>query len=147
MKKKVIQDYDLKKGKLLAETETATVIRLSNGSVLKLFRPDILEHSTFVNLEQKILDAVPLKHSPEILVPTSAVYSKEGNFNGYIMPLANGVSYNDLEDSFSIEQHENLTMHAQIHSKLEKVLKRNKDIVFPDFCTCDNIFVDSKGNV
>lgn len=147
MKKKVLHDYDLRKGKLMAETETATVIRLNNGSVLKLFRPDILQHSTIVNMEQKILDAVPIKHSPEILVPTAAVYSEQGNFAGYIMPSASGQSYNDLDDSLSIPQRENLTKYAHTHAKLEKVLKRNKDIVFPDFCTCDNIFIDNNGNV
>lgn len=147
MKKKVLHDYDIRKASLLATTETAAILKLNNGSILKIFHPEFIRNSKLVNLEQKVLDAVPIKHSPEILVPTSAVYSETGQFCGYTMPEAVGIDYNTYDDKLTIAQRQDLRKYAQIHSKLEKVLRRNKDIVFPDFCTCDNIFVDNKGNV
>ena len=40
-------------------------------------------------------------------------------------------------------------MYADEHMKLESIVKRGNDagIVFPDLCTCDNIFIDSSGNM
>ena len=36
-----------------------------------------------------------------------------------------------------------LFMYADIHTKLENIVRSTDDIVYPDICTCDNIYVDS----
>lgn len=149
MKKKILREYDFKKSVKLSTTENATVFKLNNGSVLKIYNPDIIElHKNIgVDIESKILDAKPLKKIPEILVPTSAVYTENGKFCGYTMLQARGIDYNKYDDNLTIDQRRNLKKYADVHHKLESVLKRDINIVFPDFCTCDNIFIDNKGNI
>lgn len=149
MKKKVMRDYMLRKGALLTETELASIYRLKDGSILKFFHSGILEEikGYGIDIESKVLAAVPLKESPEILVPTAATYNKKGQFSGYIMPEAAGISYKKYDDNLTIEQREDLIRYARVHSNLEKILKKNSDIVFPDVCTVDNIYVDKDGNI
>ena len=149
MKKIILKESDFQHYKIIAEQEFSTVFQLKDGSILKLYEPSMLNLQKCLGFdtEEKILDAVPLKESPEILVPTSAVYTKTGDFCGYTMPCAKGISFNNYYDGLTPEEQQNLEKYAQIHYKLESVLRRNQDIVFPDFCTCDNIFIDDKGNV
>lgn len=149
MKKKILQEHDLKKATPITTTETATLFKLNNGNIMKIYHPGIVEVQKLIDIdvEAKILSAQPLKNSPEILVPTSAVYTKNGVFCGYTMPCANGIDYNAFEDRMTIDDREDLRRYSEIHYKLESVLRRNPNIVFPDFCTCDNIFIDSKDNI
>jgi len=149
MKKKILYKHDFSRGKLLSKGEDATVIKLNNGNILKIFHPETISISKEcgVDIEAKILDAVPIKHSPEILVPSVAAYYENGAFLGYIMPPAQGINFNLYDQNLTLDQRKNLKRYADIHYKLESVLRRNEDIVFPDFCTCDNIFVDKKSNI
>ena len=149
MKKKILQEHDLRGSKVLAQTETARIIQLNNGSILKFYHQGVVEIQKLINIdvEAKILAAEPIKHSPEILIPTSAVYLPNGKFCGYIMPRANGIDFNSYDDRLTVEQREDLSKYAEMHYKLESILRRNPNIVFPDFCTCDNIFVDSQNNI
>lgn len=149
MKKKILQTQDFNKSKKLATTDIATVFQLNNGNILKIYHPGIVEIQKMAgfDVEAKILSAEPLKNSPEILVPTSAIYTPNNVFCGYIMPYAKGIDFNTYDDRLTIEQRMDLHKYAKIHYKLESVLRRNQNIVFPDFCTCDNIFIDSKENI
>lgn len=148
MKINDIESMNLNKMKQLSVSDNACTYKLNNGSILKIFNPSIIQLAKFVDIdfERKILDAKPIKSSPEILVPTSAVYCKN-NFVGYTMPRARGVDYNKVEDNLTFDQRVDLERYARIHSKLESVIKKNPDIVFPDFCTCDNIFIDKNENI
>ena len=149
MKKRVLQDYELKNAVKIADGSYTLIIRLKNGDILKIFEPSILEASKIIgsDVEKKVLAAKPLKKSPEILIPKAAYYDKNGNFIGYTIPEAKGINYNDYQDSFTITERLDLKKYAKDHSKIESVVRRNSDIVFPDLCTCDNIFIDSKGNI
>jgi len=149
MKKKILQEYDLRGSLILASTQIATIYLLKNGSIFKEYNPGIIDiHKNMgIDIETKILSAERIKQSPEILVPTTAVYTTNGQFCGYIMPRANGIDFNTYDARLTLEQRRNLNKYAEIHYKLESVLRRNPNIVFPDFCTCDNIFIDSKNNV
>lgn len=149
MKKRIIYINTFKSGKLLSKGEDATVIELNDRSVLKVFHPETIDicKKCGVDVESKILNAVPIKNSPEILVPTSAAYYEDGAFLGYTMSRASGISFNMYDKNLTIEQRRDLKKYASVHHKLESVLRRNKDIVFPDFCTCDNIFIDKRGNI
>jgi len=149
MIKKRIENYNIKGGQLISESEIAKVIRLRDGSILKIFNPMMLciMKLNGLNMEQKILDAQPIKNSPEILVPTATIYNKQGEFLGYSTNEARGVNYNTYDDNLTISQREDLHLYARDHSKLENVLRKNSSIVFPDFCTCDNMFFDKNGNV
>lgn len=148
MRKREIHDYDLRNAKLIFKGESCKVLRLNNGSVLKIFDPMVIELSKTVgaDIEAKILDAVPIKQSPEILVPTAAAY-RDDNFIGYTMPMARGIDYNSYYNDLTFFNHHDLHKFALVHSRLEGVLRRNPNMVFPDFCTFDNIFIDDKENV
>lgn len=149
MNKTTINSLNLKGAKTLANTGISRVILLSNGFVLKLFDPMILNLFKLSgdDIEAKILDAKPIAGSPEILTPTSAVYSENGLFVGYIMPRAKGINYNERDDKLTIKQREDLATYARIHSKLEQILIKNPNIVFPDICTCENIFISDKEQI
>lgn len=144
MEKKYLREYNLNNATPIALTQSAAILKLNNGNILKVFHPQFLGMMklTHIDIEAKILDAKPIKHSPEILVPTSALYDEKMGFIGYSMPEANGIDYNEHDDKLTIGDRKNLKKYAIEHAKLEAILKRNKNIVFPDFCTCDNIFTD-----
>jgi hypothetical protein len=149
MKKRVIFEQEVKRATLISNGEDALVIRLNNGSVLKIFKNHTLEifKDCNIDIESKILAATPIKNSPEILIPTSAAYDESGNFIGYTMLSAKGISYTLYNDSLTGDQRRDLKRYAKVHHKIESVLRRNKDMVFPDLCTCNNIFIDNKQNI
>ena len=151
MKKIFLQELDSKGAIQIAITDTATIYQLKNGSILKLYNPGVVEIQKLpgidIDVERKILSARPVQNSPEILIPEAAVYDKNGKFCGYIMPKANGIDFNKYDDQLTFRDRENLTKYAEMHYQLEMVLRKNNDIFFPDFCTCDNIFVDSQNNI
>lgn len=148
MNKRVINDSTLKKSTLLSDKGHSKVYRLRDGSILKVFDIDFLRifDSIGLNFEQKILDAKKIPNAKEILIPTAAAY-KDGSFLGYVMPSANGVDYNTFDDSLSLGDRVDLFGYAKRHHNIENVLVRAENVVFPDLCTCDNIFIDKDGRV
>ena len=130
---------------VLGDNDFNSVFLLSDGSVLKLFKHDILIQS--LRLEQKILTSKPIFNVPEIVVPNRAVYLSD-KFVGYTMDRVDGIDYNTRDNRYSLSDRADLNMYATIYSKLEDVVKRaNKEgMIFPDLCTCDNIFIDKNGN-
>lgn len=149
MKKLVMTEKELQGWSLMANTDLGAVVKLRDGSVFKMFRPQMLELLKIAgsDVEEKILDAKPIADSPEIIVPTAAVYDARGTFYGYTMPCARGINYNERDSKLTISERENLDKYAIIHSRVESVLRRNPNIVFPDLCTCDNIFVDGQDRI
>lgn len=149
MRKKIFTEKDFIGMTPIVKTESGIVIKLKDGSIIKIFDPNVINMLKFIkiDIEKKILDAKPIPHSLEIITPTSIVYDKNGNFTGYTMPHAKGTNYNDIDDRRTIEEREDLQGYGIIHSRIENILKRNTNIVFPDICTCDNIFIDQNGNI
>lgn len=150
MKKIFIDASDLEGSKLIYDELFTRIIKLRDGSILKEFSTDIINHSNEIgaNAEGKVLSSEHIKGSPEILFPTAAVYSKyDGGFIGYTTDEVIGEDYNAYNYKFSIEQRSNLHNYAINHEKLESVLRKNPDIIFPDFCTCSNIIFSSDGKV
>ena len=149
MQKTNINNIDFKGAKQLANTGICRVILLKNGFVLKLFERTIINLFKLSgdDIEAKILNAKPIPGSPEILTPTSAVYSENGFFVGYIMPRAKGMNYNERDEKLTIKQREDLNKYAKIHSRIEQILIKNPNIVFPDICTCENIFISEKEKI
>lgn len=149
MEKRVIYNWEIGNSTFMAQSQMAKVVALRDGSILKIFDPGMLYFMKEVGIdtERKILDAKPIKKSPEILVPTAATYFPDGRFMGYTINRANGIDYNTYDDRLTLRQRADLRMYARNHDKIESVLRKNPDIIFPDFCTCDNIFFDENGNV
>jgi len=109
MKKRVLYTHEYKNAKLVARTKYSLILKLGNGSILKVFDPNMIEilKKAGYDIETKILSASPLKNSPEIIVPTSAVYNENGQFYAYTMACADGISYRQYEDSekiYSVEK-------------------------------------------
>lgn len=128
----------------------ANVYELENGSILKVFSPLVLNlyKSCDIQLERKIIESKPIINVPEIIVPEEAVYENQ-EFLGYTSKKAEGIDYNTYDDFLTLKDRCNLKQYADEYAKLESIVKRgNKEnIVFPDLCSCDNIFIDDKGNM
>ena len=120
MDKKVINTSDLKGAKVIANKEYTVIFRLNDGSILKVFNPNFLfeQKDAGIDIEAKILDADPLKYSPEIIVPNYAAYDSCGRFLGYNCDSASGVDFKTYYDNLSFEQHCDLTLFADIHSRM-----------------------------
>lgn len=129
--------------KLLNRGEVSNVYLMSDGRVLKLFNEDILFSLNMygINMCDKIKDAETRIFSPVIVKPESMVYNK-GNFIGYIMPFVKGISYSEWDEGLSLEDRINLKLYADVFSRIEKVVRAEELIVFPDICTCSNIILD-----
>lgn len=147
MEKKNYEELDITD--LICKTDKAYIFQLRNGDILKIFHSFILElyKQSNLKLEEKIISAKPIKTVPEIIVPNMAIYSND-EFVGYALKKADGMNYNDYDDTLPQKEFSNLKRYAEEYQKLESIIKRgNKEnIVFPDFCTCDNIFIDKNGN-
>lgn len=152
MKIKTMQNADFKNSEVIAKTDNAIIYKLNNGLIFKRFWPEVIrKHKEYKNIgmdiEDKILNAKPLKNSPEILTPLYAGYNQNGEFMGYSMPYAEGISYDRWRKKLSLSEQQDLNGYGNIYSKLEDVVRRNEDIVFPDFCTCDNIYVNTSRDI
>jgi len=143
-----IEFKDLKLGSNISFNNKARIIDLKNGEVVKIFNMAIFGKLKLCgyDLEGKILDAKKLESVPEIIVPNKAVY-ENGSFVGYTMNKAKGENFNDVDEKYTLYERSDLRRYVTEFSQLEDIIKRgNKEgIVFPDFATCDNIYLTNKG--
>lgn len=147
--KKIILASDLASNlKPLTMSGNATLFKMKNGNILKIFNPFYMTMAKMcgINLEKKIEAAESVKLSDKIKKPTSVFYDVNNSFIGYASNPASGISYNDKENILTLKQREDLYRYADIFTKLEKIVKES-DAVFPDLCTCDNIFIDENDNI
>lgn len=146
MEKIQFSDLNISRKNLLSNSQTSKVYRLENGDVLKLFSPLVfyIHNCGKINLESKIMSAKTLLTVPEIILPKQGVYANE-EFIGYTMPMVPGVDLNTYDVKLTLRQRADLKMYAAIFNQLESILKRahKEKIIFPDFCTCDNIFINN----
>ena len=142
-----IQFKEINKGlRLLHIGEYSRIYQLPNGNFFKAFNITYLnmfKQSGF-DMERKILETPDLVTNSSIIKPISAVYNG-GLFVGFIMPRALGINYNEWDSNLSLRQRSNLLMYANQYKRLEDIIKNTPNIVYPDICTCDNIYVNSSG--
>lgn len=141
----------LKRLKLVSRSEKSCVYSDGKGNIIKIFNPLIMKilKSVGEDKEKKILLAKPLDNAKEILIPNAALYDQDEHFLGYRMSEAKGIDYNKFDVKRSYEDIRNLYKFSEQHLKLEDVVKRaHKDnIVMPDLCTFDNLYIDEDGNL
>lgn len=130
--------------KLVTRGTGSTIIEISNGEILKVFDLPFLKFisANGINLERKVLDSERVVLHQDILKPTSIVYYNS-TFVGYIMEKACGISLNDYDSRLSMNERKDLFNYAEIYKKIEDIVKFSDNVVFPDLCTIDNIFIDS----
>lgn len=140
-----MQDKSIRGAKLVQRSMTGEVYRLTDGNFLKLFEPTLRkvlnkDHS----LERKIMSARPIVGVPEIIVPKKGVYNMQNQFVGYVVPPAEGVNLNSYQISLTPEQRSSLHEYGKLFYNISDAVERGnkRNIVFPDLCTCDNIFVN-----
>ena len=133
---------------LIDNTGKSLVFRTKTGEIIKLFTDDLLKlfEAAGFDIEDKILSADRIINKSGLLLPNAACYFL-GRFCGYKMPPARGVSYNKYDEGFSHERREDLLAYAKDYQKIEKIVKDHGNMVFPDLCSRDNIFVDSNGRI
>ncbi len=142
---------DLKIVGQLSNSKTSQVLKLDNGSILKIYKPLrlMVYNMMGTSLENKIMHAEPFDKVPEIIVPRAGVYDQNNCFIGSIMESAKGIDYGTYDRNLSRIERCNLKKYADMHMKLESIVKRSNEmgIVFPDLCTIDNIYIDVCGNM
>lgn len=128
----------------ITETDIAIIFMTKEGEIVKLFRPEILGFFSMVGLdyEGKVLNRENYSISHEIVKPNTAYYDKSGRFCGFKTRQAKGLDYNTIDTNLSLPERMDLERYNNLYRRLERIVKKNKDIVFPDLCTCDNIFID-----
>ena len=141
---------DLKKTKMILKNPKATISRLSNGEILKEFGNlvNMIYKSENIDIEKRILNSKSIKDVPEIIIPNKAVYNDE-KFVGYTMKEAKGINYNEYDSQLTYLDRHDLQRYGEEYLKLENIIKRGnkQNCVFPDLCSCDNIFIDPYKNI
>lgn len=122
------------------------VYSLSNGKLLKLYEDSYLECERMfgINTEEKILDSQKREMPIEIIRPEAAIYDGK-RFKGEFITPASGVSFTNWVKQLDYKECRNLEMYANIFNRLESIVKSTPDIVYPDICNYDNIFVSDNG--
>lgn len=148
MEKRILTKNLMNNLKEITSSSSATLYRMKNGDILKVFNSFymFMAATSGINLEKKITDSERIKLSDKIKKPKMSFYTSNGIFIGYSSNMAKGISYNDKEEILTLEERTDLYRYADIFTKLENIIKES-DAVFPDLCTCDNIFIDEKNNI
>lgn len=125
--------------------QTSDLYRLTDGSLLKVFKDDFLDLavSRGVSLEKKILDSEFLKSSYRINLPTGSYYDKDGKFKAYSINEVCGANLHSYMMGLTSCEKLDLNNQALIYSSLESVVRNNPTIVFPDLCTRENFIINN----
>lgn len=148
MQKEDIKDLKIKK--VISQGEYSTVYELEDGRVFKKLSSIMLLMMKSIpsfDIEGRINSASPIPNVEEILIPLSSVYEYQ-IFVGYTIPKAKGKELSNCNRFRNKRQFTNLEKYTKDYLKLEDIVKRanKQDIVFPDFLTLENIFVDIWGH-
>lgn len=138
--------------KVLKKDCLSKVILLKDSRVLKVFQCDWLLKSItkYSNIETRIKKLSNLKTEKDVIKPISFVYYKYGYKNffiGYIMNQAKGISLDKYINNLSLNEQLNLENYNDIYFKLASIIRKYDDIVFPDLCSENNIFIDSSNKL
>lgn len=150
MKKQTLSTEYLQSLKPLAQSELGQIFLTKEGEIVKLLSPFVLNiyyNIINVNLEAKLLNKDKCFISEEVVKPNTIFYSKKGLAVGFKMRPAVGINYNEFTKKLTRQEDTNLIMFNNIHKTLEEIVRKNKDIVFPDICTIDNIFIGPNGKI
>ena len=125
--------------------QTSNLYRLTDGSLLKVFKDDYLDlaASRGVSLEKKILDSEFLTSSYRVNLPTGAYYKKDGKFTAYTINEVAGNNLHSYMMGLTSDEKLDLNIHALIYSSLESVIRNNSTVVFPDMCTRENFIINN----
>lgn len=141
----------LKRLKLVSQSEKSFVYLDGKGNIIKIFNPLVMTllKSVGDDKEKKVLLAKPLEHTKEVLIPDAALYNYNDQFLGYRMKEAKGIDYNTFDVNRSYDDIRDLYKFSDQYLQLEDVVKRaHKDnIIMPDLCTFDNLYIDEHGNL
>lgn len=147
MKTIIMQNLDLNKFTLIKKSNEARIYKMQNGEILKIIEPDVIIKTdvTFdgkASLDTLLKERGKIKDMEEIIMPTGKLIDGPRTI-GYKMKNIKGMNYTKCAEYINPFDIKTLT---QLTHKVEKVVKKRDDIVFPDLCTLDNIIFDDKGN-
>lgn len=131
--------------KVLKSCDDTTIIKLSNGNLLKILSDQLLKmiSNTGYHLETRLNEVENLTDFTSFSWPT-IMLEDGGVVKGYVMPFICGVDFTDYYENVF-----DLISYANIHSQIENNIKdgNNVGIVFPDLCTTENIRITEDGKV
>lgn len=139
----------IRNSQLISSNEFSSVFRLPSGNYLKIFTPDTLMiyQTMMVDIEAKLQNANKLGITNDILKPCAIAYDLNNAVVGFEMQPARGINFNQFDALLTFKDRQNLYGYAEIHKKIEDILRNNPNIVVTDLCSCDNIYIDENKNI
>lgn len=127
-------------------TNTSKIYYLPDtDQILKVFNPNylMLNKTTGINLEKKLLYSETMDINPAIVKPTAIVFDDNHNLIGYTTNYERGKNLNERAEGLTQTETEDLYRYAKVHGNLERIIEDSTDMVFPDLCTCENIVLNN----
>ena len=147
MEKINFYDIELQFKEMLKENKFTRVITLKNGNIFKNFSDDWLIKSKreFSDIETRLTQDILLNSGDDLCKPVGMVYFEDWeikSFLGYVMNKAKGISLDDYMFDSMLDDTSRLEIYNKIHSNLNNIIKKYDEIVFPDLCAENNIFIE-----
>ena len=141
----IVQLNDLNIKNKIYDGKRSSVYILEDGRILKIYKRDYIEllRKVGIDIEKKMVDSFVTLTNDSIIKPSCLVYDKQ-EF-GDISIRAKGIDYGTFLESLNIEECTDLNLFATLYSKLESIIRTSSNIVFPDICSYDNIFISNIG--
>lgn len=143
------QLINFKDKELIHSSESSNVYRLSDGRILKIASPLILQLCMMsgTSYERKVSDT-RAKYIDEIVSPISTVYDADICV-GFTSKKITGTSLDEYNSNCSLEELTDLHKYFELFRKIEEVvIKANKvGIIIPDLCTLSNILLTNAGQL
>ena len=108
------------------------------------FRLFAFLNSGGIDLEKNILGAKPIGGGEDIVISNEAVFLDD-LFLGYTANFIDGVNLDDFIKRLSIGQKCDFDGFASLYQDVEKVVRKIRNVVFPDLCTLSNLMVTNNG--
>ena len=140
----IVQLNDLNIKNKIYDGKRSSVYILEDGRILKIYKRDYIEllRKVGIDIEKKMADSFVTSTNDNIIKPSCLVYDKQ-EFVGDISIRAKGVDYLTFLESLNIEERTDLKLFATLYSKLESIIRTSSNIVFPDICSYENIFISN----
>ncbi|MDD3452996.1 MAG: hypothetical protein PHN42_01795 [Bacilli bacterium] len=123
---------------------TSYVYELKDNTIVKIFDKKLLSIAKAydADIEKKVLSQDKIVFNDNIILPDKLVYNDENEFVGYTMKKVSGPNYNEYHENLKYRDITDLNKYILVHSKIEEIMEKNENIVFPDICSCNNIYLN-----
>lgn len=147
MKEINFYDVEVQFSERLKQNKFTQVIALKNGDFFKNFSDYWLARSKreFSDIETRLTQSTLLNSDEDLCKPLGMVYFEDWDiksFLGYVMSRAKGISLDDYMLGSMVDADARLAIYNKIQVNLNDIIKKYDNMVFPDLCAENNIFIE-----